>query len=108
MYMEIHAHCTLALGKQKENQGKVTHPTMYMYVQRKCIHVHCRHAGCCRYFRTEESKESVLVIPVGNVTAQTELTYEYGARKTARKPSTKKPSKKGVLYLQYIVVYKYI
>ena len=44
------------------------------------------------------------MIPVGNVTAQTELTYEYGARKTARKPSNKKHSKKGVLYLQYIVV----
>jgi hypothetical protein len=36
------------------------------------------------YFRTEESKESVLVIPVGSVTAQTELTYEYGVRKKAR------------------------
>ena len=33
-----------------------------------------------RYFRTEETGDSVLMIPVGNVTADTELTYEYGVR----------------------------
>lgn len=38
-----------------------------------------------RYFRREESQESVLVIPVGNVTADTELTYEYGARSRSKK-----------------------
>lgn len=41
-----------------------------------------------RYFRTEESQESVLVIPVGNVTAETELTYEYGARARSRSKKT--------------------
>ena len=44
------------------------------------------------YFRTEESKESLLAIPVGNVTAQTELTYEYGVRRKGRKE--KKESEK--------------
>ena len=43
----------------------------------------------CRYFRTEESKESVLVIPVGSVTAKTEITYEYGVRR-GQKHSEKK------------------
>lgn len=38
-----------------------------------------------RYFRSEERQESVLVIPVGNVTAETELTYEYGARSRSKK-----------------------
>lgn len=30
----------------------------------------------------------MLVIPVGNVTAETELTYEYGVRNTPKKSST--------------------
>jgi len=34
-----------------------------------------------RYFRSEDSKESVRVSKVGNATAKTELTYEYGVRK---------------------------
>ena len=51
------------------------------------------HHTCCSYFRTEESKESVLMIPVGSVTAQTELTYEYGVRNKAR---TRKEEEKGV------------
>lgn len=50
----------------------------------------------CRYFRTEESKESVLVIPVGNVTAQTELTYEYGVRRKGGRQTEKKAGEKGV------------
>lgn len=50
----------------------------------------------CRYFRTEESKESVLVIPVGNVTAQTELTYEYGVRRKGGRHTEKKTGEKGV------------
>ena len=41
-----------------------------------------------RYFRSEERKESVLVIPVGSVTAQTELTYEYGVRRNGKKQKT--------------------
>ena len=39
-----------------------------------------------RYFRTEETGDSMLIIPVGNVTADTELTYEYGVR-TKKNPS---------------------
>ena len=46
-----------------------------------------------RYFRSEESKESVLVIPVGSVTAKTELTYEYGARRDGKKPPEKTEEK---------------
>lgn len=43
----------------------------------------------CRYFRhEEESKYSVIVQQVGNVTADTELTFEYGVR---TKPSKIKP-----------------
>jgi hypothetical protein len=45
------------------------------------------------YFRSEESKESVLVIPVGSVTAKTELTYEYGARRDGKKPPEKTEEK---------------
>ena len=33
------------------------------------------------YFRTEDTRESVICDVVGNVTADTELTYEYGVRK---------------------------
>ena len=44
-----------------------------------------------RYFRTEESKESVREIPVGSVMATTELTYEYGVRKKPKKSSTSPP-----------------
>lgn len=50
-----------------------------------------------RYFRTEESKESVLVIPVGNVTAQTELTYEYGVRRKGRRQAEKKTGENSAL-----------
>lgn len=39
------------------------------------VHTHVR-----RYFRSEDTGESLLTIPVGNVTADTELTYEYGVR----------------------------
>ena len=42
-----------------------------------------------RYFRTEDSKENVIVKQVGNVTADSEITYEYGVRKVANKPSKK-------------------
>ncbi|XP_003382887.1 PREDICTED: circularly permutated Ras protein 1-like [Amphimedon queenslandica] len=41
------------------------------------------------YFRTEDSKENVIVKQVGNVTADTEITYEYGVRKVTDKPSKK-------------------
>ena len=34
-----------------------------------------------RYFRTEDTRESVICDIVGNVTAETELTYEFGVRK---------------------------
>lgn len=40
------------------------------------------------YFRTEETAESMLLIPVGNVTADTELTYEYGTRTKKNQPKT--------------------
>ena len=43
------------------------------------------------YFRTEESKDSVLTIPVGNVTADTELSYEYGVR-NKKKEQTSPPT----------------
>ena len=33
------------------------------------------------YIRTDASQESTLSIPVGNVTENTELTYEFGVRK---------------------------
>lgn len=42
-----------------------------------------------RYFRSEDSQESMLLIPVGNVTADTELTYEYGSRTKKNRPSVK-------------------
>lgn len=45
--------------------------------------------GMCRYFRSEESQESLLTIPVGNVTADTELTYEYGVRSRKKRKSEK-------------------
>ena len=67
------------------------------------VHVQCMLSTpclCCRYFRTEESKESVLVIPVGNVTAQTELTYEYGVRRKGRRQTVKDPTKKGVYKME--------
>ncbi len=41
------------------------------------------------YFRSEDSQESMLLIPVGNVTADTELTYEYGSRTKKNRPSVK-------------------
>ena len=34
-----------------------------------------------RYFRTEDTRESVICDIIGNVTAETELTYEFGVRK---------------------------
>ena len=46
------------------------------------------HACILRYFRTEETGDSVLIIPVGNVTADTELTYEYGVRTDKKSPAT--------------------
>ena len=48
-----------------------------------------------RYFRSEDSKESVRVIPVGNVTAETELTYEYGVRRQSRKKTDASGEMKG-------------
>ena len=33
-----------------------------------------------RYFRSEDSRESVIVHKIGNATADTELTFEYGVR----------------------------
>ena len=56
----------------------------------------------CRYFRTEESKESVLVIPVGSVTAKTELTYEYGARTKGKKPAVKTEEKGAYVSLSFV------
>jgi hypothetical protein len=41
-----------------------------------------------RYFRSEETGDSVLIIPVGNVTADTELTYEYGVRTDKKSPAS--------------------
>ena len=49
-----------------------------------------------RYFRTEESKESLLTIPVGNVTATTELTYEYGVRSKKSRQKQKSEQSKGI------------
>ncbi len=46
-----------------------------------------------RYFRSEDSQASYLVIPVGNVTAETELTYEYGVRNKSNNPTP--PSSEG-------------
>ena len=39
-----------------------------------------------RYFRTEDSKENVIVKQVGNVTADSELTFDYGVRRTETTP----------------------
>ena len=50
---------------------------------------------CSSYFRSEETKESVLVIPVGNVTADAELTYEYGVRSNPKKAKTPSAQAKG-------------
>lgn len=44
------------------------------------------------YFRTEDTKESVLLIPVGNVTADAELTYEYGVRNHSKKSTGASPT----------------
>lgn len=43
-----------------------------------------------RYFRTEDTRESVICDIVGNVTAETELTYEFGVRKKVppKEPAT--------------------
>ena len=46
----------------------------------------------CSYFRTEDSNDNVLNIPVGNATLDTEFLYEYGVR-TAK--LTTKESKPG-------------
>ena len=35
----------------------------------------------CSYIQTDASGESTLTIPVGNVTVNTELTYQFGVRK---------------------------
>ena len=71
---------------------------IYTYVLRyKCIHLYCYDVNFIlmvhhsSYFRTEESKDSVLTIPVGNVTADTELSYEYGVR-NKKKEQTSPPT----------------
>ena len=43
-------------------------------------YVNCSPLLVLSYFRHEDSRESVIVREVGNVTADTELTYEYGVR----------------------------
>ncbi len=35
----------------------------------------------CRYFRTEDVKGNVMCVPFGNVTADTEFSFEYGVKK---------------------------
>ena len=49
-----------------------------------------------RYFRsgTDDSRESVLVKQVGNVTADTEITYEYGIKSKTLQPSSPKTTPK--------------
>ena len=45
-----------------------------------------------RYFRSsDDTRESVLVKQVGNVTADTELTYEYGIKTKAPPTAPKDP-----------------
>ena len=43
------------------------------------------HCLACRYFRHEETSESKVVREVGNVTAETEVTFEFGVRKQQKK-----------------------
>lgn len=43
---------------------------------------------CYRYFRHEDSRESVIVNEVGNATADTELTFEYGVRTDKQQSAT--------------------
>ncbi|XP_019853243.1 PREDICTED: circularly permutated Ras protein 1 isoform X3 [Amphimedon queenslandica] len=47
------------------------------------------------YFRTEDSKENVVVKQVGNVTADSELTFDYGVRKAQTTPPTESPKDGG-------------
>ncbi len=51
---------------------------------------------CFRYFRsgTDDSRKSVLVKHVGNVTADTEITYEYGIKSKTLQPSSPKTTPK--------------
>ena len=44
-----------------------------------------------RYFRNEESSENVIVKKVGNVTADSEFTYEYGVRRKASQEEVSDP-----------------
>ena len=41
----------------------------------------------CRFFRTGDSEDSALNVPVGNVKANTELTYEFGVKTKSAKPT---------------------
>ena len=59
-------------------------PLCVNLINKDLRHVHIR-MHVRRYFRTEESQESVLTIPVGNVTAETELSYDYGVRSKRKK-----------------------
>ena len=58
-----------------------------------------------RYFRNEESAENVIVKKVGNVTADSEFTYEYGVRRKAAHEKVsdsktgKSKSEKGIIKL---------
>ncbi len=47
----------------------------------------CVYVCVFRYFRSEDSRESVRVSKVGNATAKTELTYEYGVHKKKKAES---------------------
>lgn len=53
----------------------------------------------CSYFRTEEVKGTVMCVPVGNVTADTEFSFEYGVKKTKSKQS--QASQEGLYRLSY-------
>ena len=44
-----------------------------------------------RYFRNEESAENVIVKKVGNVTADSEFTYEYGVRRKSTREKGSDP-----------------
>ena len=59
------------------------------------IRLTCAHSLIlkCSYFRTEDSNDNVLSIPVGNATLDTEFLYEYGTR--AAKLKAKEEPKTG-------------
>lgn len=46
--------------------------------------------NCSRYFRTEDVKGNVMCVPFGNVTADTEFSFEYGVKKMKSKPDAGK------------------